>query len=83
MDYEPALSLRDARLKALLSVRQLARKAGLSATTIHLLETGHRQPQLLSIYKISQALDVEPATIDEFRQALDDPRPPLNYEENP
>lgn len=67
------LKLREARLQALLSIRQLARKAGLSATTIYLLESGQRTPQLLTIYKLSRALGVEPADIDEFRPAFDLP----------
>lgn len=66
-------TLREARLQALLSLRQLAREAGLSPTTIHLLETGQRKPQLLTIYKISKALDVESTTIDEFREVLAGP----------
>jgi transcriptional regulator with XRE-family HTH domain len=64
-------TLREARLRALLSIRQLARKAGMSPTTIYLLESGQRSPQLLTIYKLSRALDVEPAEIDEFRRAMD------------
>lgn len=73
MGRDEVPSLQETRLRALFSIRQLARKAGLSATTVHLLETGQRQPQLLTIYKISHALGVEPATIDEFRQVFDGP----------
>ena len=64
-------TLREARLQALLSMRQLARKAGLSATTIYLLESGQRTPQLLTIYKLSRALGVSPDEIEEFRRAMD------------
>ena len=64
-------SLREARLQALLSMRQLASKAGVSPTTIYLLESGQHSPHLLTIYKISRALDVEPAEIDEFRSAIE------------
>jgi transcriptional regulator with XRE-family HTH domain len=67
-------TLREARLQALLSMRQLARKAELSPTTIYLLETGQRSPQLLTIYKLSQALGIAPEEITEFRQAMD-PQP--------
>ena len=63
-------TLREARLQALLSMRQLARKAGLSATTIYLLESGQRTPQLLTIYKLSRALGVEPTEIEEFHRAM-------------
>jgi transcriptional regulator with XRE-family HTH domain len=64
-------TLREARLRALLSMRQLARKAGLSATTIYLLENHQRTPQLLTIYKLSRALGVNPEEIEEFCQAMD------------
>jgi transcriptional regulator with XRE-family HTH domain len=64
-------SLREARLQALLSIRQLARRAGLAPTTIYLLETRQRTPQLLTVYKLSRALDVDPEEIDEFRSAFD------------
>jgi transcriptional regulator with XRE-family HTH domain len=64
-------SLREARLQALLSMRQLARKAGVSPTTIYLLERGQHSPHLLTIYKLSRALGVEPTEIDEFRSAIE------------
>ena len=64
-------TLREARLQALLSMRQLARKAGLSPTTIYLLESGQRSPQLLTIYKLSRALGVAPDDIAEFRRVMD------------
>ena len=65
------VTLREARLQALLSMRQLARKAGVSPTTIYSLESGQHSPQLLTIYKLSRALGIEPAEIDEFRSAAD------------
>ena len=64
-------TLREARLQALLSMRQLARKAGISPTTIYLLESGQRSPQLLTIYKLSRALGIAPEEIEEFRRVLD------------
>jgi transcriptional regulator with XRE-family HTH domain len=64
------VTLREARLQALLSMRQLARSAGVSPTTIYLLERGQQSPHLLTIYKLSRALGVEPAEIDEFRSAV-------------
>jgi transcriptional regulator with XRE-family HTH domain len=63
-------TLREARLHVLLSMRQLARKAGMSPTTIYLLESGQRSPQLLTIYKLSRALGVAPEEIEEFRRAM-------------
>ena len=66
-------TLREARLRALLSIRQLARRAGLSPTTVYLLETRQRAPQLLTVHKLSQALGVDPQEVDEFRPALRGP----------
>jgi transcriptional regulator with XRE-family HTH domain len=63
-------TLREARLQNLLSIRQLARSAGISPTTIYLLESGQRAPQLLTVYKLSRALGVEPMAIEEFRAVL-------------
>jgi transcriptional regulator with XRE-family HTH domain len=75
--HETAMTtLREARLRALLSMRQLARQAELSATTIYLLETGQRTPQLLTVHKLSRALGVNPAEIDEFRSWVDAPTEP-------
>ena len=64
-------TLRAVRLRALLSMRQLARKAGISPTTIYLLESGQRSPQLLTIYKLSRALGVDPEEIEEFRRTME------------
>jgi transcriptional regulator with XRE-family HTH domain len=52
-------------------MRQLARKAGISPTTIYLLESGQRSPQLLTIYKLSRALGIAAEEIEEFRRVLD------------
>ena len=64
-------TLREARLRRLLSIRQLAKRAGVAPATIHLAETGQRAPQLLTIYKLSRALGVDPGDVDEFRPALE------------
>ena len=66
-------NLRAARLRALLSIRQLARRAGVAPTTIYLLETRRRTPQLLTVLKLSRALGVAPADIEEFGPALEAP----------
>ena len=63
-------TLREERVRRLLSIRQLAERAGVAPTTVHLLETGRRRPQYLTIEKLSRALGVEPAAVTEFREAL-------------
>ncbi len=63
--------MREARLRQLLSIRQLARRAGVAPTTIHLVETHRRAPQALTAHKLGGALGVDPVEIDEFRHALE------------
>ena len=64
-------SLREERVRRLLSVRALAKRAGVAPTTVHLVETGQRLPQLLTAQKLSAALGVEPNEVDEFRAAIE------------
>ena len=63
-------SLREQRVERLLSVRALAKRAGVAPTTVHLIENGRRGPQYLTIQKICQALGVTANEVDEFREAL-------------
>ena len=62
--------MREERVKRLLSVRALAERAGVAPTTVHLIETGRRAPQYLTIEKLSRALAVNAAEVSEFREAL-------------
>lgn len=64
-------ALRDVRLGRALSQRDLAKKAGVAPKTIVDLELGRNEPRLRTMRLIAQALDVEVAEIDEFRQALE------------
>ena len=64
-------TLREERVRQLLSVRQLAKRAGVAPTTVHLVETEQRLPQYLTIEKLCRALDVDPTTIAEFQAALE------------
>jgi transcriptional regulator with XRE-family HTH domain len=65
------VSLREARAERLLSMRQLATKAGVASSTIYLIETGRSIPRLSSIRRIAAALGIEPTEIDEFRLAIE------------
>jgi hypothetical protein len=38
---------------------------------VHLIETGRRRPQFLTIERLSRALDVDPMEVTEFRAALE------------
>jgi transcriptional regulator with XRE-family HTH domain len=52
----PRSALRRERLLAELSITELARLAGRSRTTIHLLETGQSSPTLGTIKRIAKVL---------------------------
>ena len=64
-------SLREERIRRLLGVRSLAERAGIAPTTVHLIETGRRRPQFLTIEKLSRALGVDPTDVAEFRDTLE------------
>jgi transcriptional regulator with XRE-family HTH domain len=66
--------LRRVRRQNLLSMRELASKAGVTYATIYLIESGKtKHPRNRVIQAISQALQVDPIEIDEFRPFV--PRP--------
>ncbi len=59
------------RRRRLLSQRALARRAGVAASTVHMIETGGTVPQLIVMRKIADVLGlVDPLEVDEFRRAL-------------
>jgi len=64
------VTLRQARIEKLLTQRDLAVRAGISLSTVHLTETGQTIPRLMAVRKIAAALDVEPASIAEFAEAI-------------
>lgn len=55
--------LRTARLTRALTCERLAAAAGLHRQTIDRLESGERNANLETIYKLASALDVEPLAI--------------------
>jgi transcriptional regulator with XRE-family HTH domain len=54
-----------------LSQRDLAQKAGVTASTIYLIENGRTEPRLKVMRQISDALGVSAFEIDEFRSAIE------------
>ena len=64
-------TLREERVRRLLTVRSLAERAGVAPTTVHLIETGRRRPQFLTIERLSRALEIDPREVAEFRMVLD------------
>ena len=65
-------TLREVRIRRLLSLRALAKRADVAQRTIVEAEAGRRVPQLATMRKIAGALDVDPMEIDEFRAAIED-----------
>jgi transcriptional regulator with XRE-family HTH domain len=65
------VSLREARLRRLLTLRGLAKEAGVALNTIQFAESGRQVPRFASMRKIAAALDLEPTEIDEFHAAIE------------
>lgn len=55
--------LREIRTENKLSQEKLAEYCDLDRTYISLLERGHRQPSLATLFKISKALNIKPSFI--------------------
>ena len=64
-------SLREWRAERLFSIRDLARLAGVSRTTVYLTETGRTVPRPAVMRRMAVALRVDPHTVAEFRQAIE------------
>lgn len=65
MDFDDSIfltafgaNLRDARINAKISQEELAAQAGLDRTYISLLERGKRNPSLVCIGKLAEALQI-------------------------
>ena len=66
------MTLRETRRRNLFSIVQLAEKAGVSTRTIVDLEHGRTVPRLQTMRKVSEALGVDPESIEEFRNAIEE-----------
>ena len=63
-------SLRDIRAERLLSMRELAQRAGVAPSTIYLIEAGRSTPQPAVARRIADALEVDPHGITEIRRMI-------------
>ena len=61
-----ARPLREVRAERLLSIRGLARAAGVAPLTIHAIESGARRPGQRVVARIAAALGLNPSDIAEF-----------------
>jgi len=57
-------TLRDHRVSQFTTQEELAKKAGLSPTTVNRLEKGREKPMFQTIRKLAEALGVSPDQID-------------------
>ena len=65
------MKLVEARAAKLLTVRELATKAGVESKTVYSVEKGLVVPTLTTVRKLSEALEIDPKEIDEFRAAIE------------
>ena len=66
------LTFRQARARTVLSVRELAVRAGVAPTTVYQIEHGLTRPHYRSIRALSEALGVEPMQISEFARVIEE-----------
>jgi DNA-binding XRE family transcriptional regulator len=64
-------TLKSIRRRQLLSQRDLAQRAGVTASTVYLIETGRTEPRLSVMRRLCVTLGVQPMEVDEFRQVLE------------
>jgi transcriptional regulator with XRE-family HTH domain len=64
-------TLREVRIRRLLSQRELAKRANVVQRTIVEAEAGRQVPHPRTMRKLAEALDVDPMEVDEFRAAIE------------
>jgi DNA-binding XRE family transcriptional regulator len=62
--------LREIRAERLLSLRDLARLAGVALSTVHSIEAGRTTPRRAAIIRLAAALGVDPMAVAEFRRSV-------------
>lgn len=65
------LKLREARVRKLLSVAELAKRSGLAYKTVEHVEKGTVTPTLATARKLCGVLEMGPEDIDELRAVVD------------
>ena len=64
-------TLREVRIRRLLSLRELAKRADVAQRTIVEAEAGRQVPHAKTMRKLAEALGVDPMEVDEFRAAIE------------
>lgn len=65
-------TLKQIRINRLLSMRELAAKAGVGLSTLYMIESGKAKPGLRAIRRLSATLNVEPTEVQEFRMRMEE-----------
>jgi transcriptional regulator with XRE-family HTH domain len=66
------MTFRQARARSILSVRELAARAGVAPATVYQIEHGRTRPHYRSIRVLSEALGVDPMQIVEFARVIEE-----------
>ena len=66
------MTFRQARARSVLSVRELAARAGVAPATVYQIEHGRTRPHYRSIRVLSEALGVDPMQIVEFAWVIEE-----------
>ena len=69
--WSAVMKLRELRIQALLTQKELGEKAGVATVTIAFLERGAQLPSPKTSRKLAAALGVDPKQIDEVQQAVE------------
>lgn len=67
-------TLREVRTARLLTLRELAARAGIALSTLYMIESGRSMPSFRVIRALSDTLGIEPGEVTEFAAAVDDAR---------
>jgi transcriptional regulator with XRE-family HTH domain len=57
-------TLKELRIKKVMSQADLSRESGVTVSAICRLERGERKPQFVTIRKLAKALNIDPGDID-------------------
>ena len=64
-------TLKEARAERLLTMRELADRAGIALSTLYLVESGRAVPSLRVVRALSAALGTDPKEVAEFAAAVE------------
>jgi transcriptional regulator with XRE-family HTH domain len=67
-----SMTFRQARARSVLSIRELAARAGVAPATVYQIEHGRTRPHYRSIRVLSAALGLEPMQIVEFARVIEE-----------